>query len=65
MTQIKGKSGSCDCRIQFNDELVHEANYTCRTYDSPVGIYIAGIYDHILDGQVRNLSYVKNKILKL
>ena len=58
MTQIKGERNSCGGRVWLQDELIHEANYTCQTYDSAIGLYIAGIYDHILDGQVRNFSYV-------
>ena len=56
--QNKGEGSQCDGKTWWQNELVAESSYTCRTYEN-VNLYIAGIYGLFLDGQVKNFSYVK------
>lgn len=61
MSQSKGVNNKCNAKIFWQYELVGEMSYNCPTYNSDVGLYIAGgDYTRFLNGQVRNFFYIKN-----
>ena len=66
LTQTKAANGKCNFKGWWQNELVVEASFNCRNFDSGLNLYIAGQYFRdtwpyrdVLDGQVRNFSYAK------
>ena len=58
--QRKGEDNLCYGQGRWQNQLVAEVNFKCLTYDSGVGLYIAGNYfGLVFDGQVRNFAYVQ------
>ena len=53
------EGNNCYLKAWWENELVIDYNDYCSTYDSGLNLYIAGNYAHVLDGQVRNVSYTK------
>lgn len=54
------RDNSCYAEVRWQNELVVEANYSCPIYDNDLNLYIAAYYyGRVIDGQVRNFSYVK------
>ena len=41
-----------------NEHIISE-HFCSRDYDSELGLYVAGDYPQVTNGQVRNFSYVK------
>ena len=57
--QSKGQNNSCTAEGRWENELVTEHSFSCKT--SGLKLYIAGTYGgNVLNGQVRNFSYAKN-----
>ena len=53
------QSNNCNVKAWWQNELVVETSYTCRTYDSGLALYTAGEYK-ALHGEIKKISYVKN-----
>ena len=58
LTQNK-EGNNCNFKAWWENELVIDYNYSCQTHDSGLNLYIAGDYDNVLDGQVKNFVYTK------
>ena len=54
--QSKGSNNQCNAKGWWQNELIFDRNYDCRSY-SDMGLYVAEDYPYVLDGQVRNFSY--------
>jgi len=58
--QTKVLNNQCYISGWWEGELVASTMDDCPTYESNIGLFIAGKCDGwIIDGQVRNFSYVK------
>ena len=51
-------SNNCDVKAWWQNELVVETTYTCRTFNSDLALYTA-VYTP-LHGEIRSFSYIKN-----
>ena len=52
-------SANCNVKAWWQDELVVETSYYCRTFTEGLSLFIAGDYPRTLHGEVRNISFVK------
>ena len=52
-------NNQCNMKGWWQNELVADETFTCKNYDSDLGLYIAGAYDRVLNGEVRNFSYTE------
>ena len=59
ITQTKSENDKCNVKAWWQNELVVNGNFPCRNYDSGIGLYVAGEYPQVIDGQVRKFSFVK------
>ena len=57
--QSKGSNNQCYATIWWQNELIFHGNYSCPSLNSDMGLYVAASYKNVLNGQVRNFSYVK------
>ena len=53
--------GNNQCYVKgwWQNELVFYQNISCKSNDSNMELYLAWNYPRVLDGQVRNFSYIK------
>ena len=56
--QTKDQNNTCRVTAWLQNEVVVNAALTGRNYDSGIGLYVAGDYGQVIDGQVRNFSFV-------
>ena len=59
VTQTKAENGDCNFKGWWQNELVVNQSLTCRNFDSGLNLFIAGQYSRVVDGEVRNYSYVR------
>ena len=57
--QTKEGNNTCLVKAWLQNEIVVNAFFNCRNYDSGIGLYVAGDNAQVLDGQVRNFSFVQ------
>ena len=57
------QSNNCKVTAWWQNELVVETSYTCRTYDSGLVLYTAGDYTP-LHGQIRKFSFVRSDFFR-
>lgn len=59
ITHSKGENGSCLAKGWWQNKFVGEREYDCPAFGSGVNLYVAAIYTRLIDGEVRNFSYIK------
>ena len=56
---MKVDDNKCYAKAFWQNEFVMGKNYDCPTFESGIGLYIAGDAYYVLNGQIRNFSYIK------
>ena len=59
IVQTKAGGSSCHAEAFWQNQRVVNTNYNCLTGQTMFGLYVAGTGYQIVNGQVRNFSYVK------
>ena len=49
----------CFAEVRWENEPVRQGYFNCLSYESTIGLYVAGIYPSYINGQVRNFIYMK------
>ena len=59
ITQIQEDDHTFRVQAWWQNEHIINTYLSSRNYDSELGLYVAGDHPKVINGQVRNFSYVK------